>query len=446
MRVRSFVAAFVLASLGLCPSRAFAAPDVPDTDPSEDVGGVIRPASPPGEGARSVLDALLWLPRALVQVIVVASTATASFFEDQQVVPRTRALLGTEDGTVRISPIISLASGLRPEVGARVTSRVRGFGSMLRGSIIDPNYYVMEGRLLQQFGERGRTQIIFEGYQQRRSDQGFSGIGQDPKNDPRNSYLPGREGESGTFLEARQRIITALATRFRDDYELILSTSYQRRKLEDSPDTPGETIRDTFTPGGAPGAYDRSERVYTEVAVRRDTRQYRGPPIPGLLLEAYGGTSQDVHRDYASTLNAGGRAAWFISIVRKTTILSPRVTLDVVEPLGDRPLPFREYAYASGFRGSGGRIDRVAALASLDYRWQLRTFVAARLFVDATTVAPAVSELRPDDLSWAVGTTIDLHSTTTELGRIGVAYSSGGLQLLLVLGLSDPGFGDRQHR
>lgn len=428
-------------------SVAAATPATPETSPSEDVGGVLRPASPPGEGTRTFLDTLLFIPRALVQIVVGASTATVSFFEDQQVVPRTRALLGTEDGALRVAPTLALASGLRPDVGARMTSRVGSFGSMLRMSIIDFDYYVMEARLLQTLGEKGHTQLVFEGFQQRRSGQSFAGVGQDPTNDPRNVFLPGREGGTGIFLESRQRIIAGLASRFEEDYELLLSTSYQRRRLESSPDTPqGESIGETFAPVSAPGAYARSERTYSEVALRRDTRRVRGPPAAGLLLEGYAGASQDVRGTYAGALHAGGRAAWFVSVVRKTSIISPRVTLDIVETLGDKLLPIRENAYAGGFRGLGAGTDRVAALASLDYRWQLRSYVAARIFADATTVARDLTALSFTDVAWAVGAGIDLHSSATEIGRLALSYSSGGAQLILVFGLSDPGFGDRQHR
>ena len=435
---RVALALSVLAAICALAGRAAA------DDPSEDVGGVIEPASPPGDTARSAVDALLFVPRTVVRIAVLASTATASFFEDQQVIPRTRALLGTEDDAVRVTPTVSLASGLRPDLGARATSRTGGFASMLRTSIIDQHAYVVEGRLLQGLGDRQRTQIVLEGYHERRI-SGWSGVGRVPSEDGRNAFLPGHAGGAAAFLQARQRIIAAVGTRVADDYELLLSSSFQRRKIEDAPDQI-DTIASTFVAGTVPGAYDRSERLYTEAAIRRDTRALRGPPAAGLLLEAYGGSSQDTSSVYAPAIHTGGRASWFISVVRKTSIINPRVTLDVVSPLGGRGLPFLEYAYAGGFRGQSGRSDRVAALASLDYRWQLRPFVAARIFVDFTTVAPTIPKLSVEHISWAAGFGLDLHSTQTAIGRVAVAGAPDNVQLILVFGLADPGFGDRQHR
>lgn len=413
-------------------------------DPPADIGGVTRPASRPGDDTRSVLDAMLYVPRAVVRIAVLASTATASFFENQQVIPRARALLGTEDGTVRVTPTLSLTSKLEPDLGARATSQARGFASMLRASVVDQDSYVVESRLLQALGKDDHTQLVLEGYQERRTGS-YGGVGPVPSLDGRNAFAPGHAGGSAAFLQARQRVIAAIGTRVADDYELLLSSSFQRRKIEDAPGRV-DTVASTFLPATVPGAYDRSERLYTEAAVRRDTRAVRGPPAAGLLLEAYGGASQDTNGTYAPALHGGGRVAWFISVIRKTSIINPRLTLDVVSPLGDKGLPFFEYAYAGGFRGVSGRSDRVAALASVDYRWQLRPYVAARVFVDATTVAPSIPRLSAEHISWAAGFGIDLHSTQTAIGRVGVAASPDTVQLLLVFGLADPGFGDRQHR
>ena len=413
-------------------------------DSSDDIGGVVHPASPPGDNARSALDALLFVPRTFVRIAVFASTSTASFFENQQVVPRTRELLESEDGAVRIVPTLSLGSGLRPDVGARVSTKRRGFSSMVRGDFLGLDQYELEGRLLQAFGTNEHTQIGIEGFQQR-SLGGYSGVGPVPTRDDRNAYLPGKLGTAASYLQQRERIIATFGARVAVDYELLLSSSFQRRTVSDSP-VDSNTFNTTFVPGSVPGANARSERIYNEVAVRRDTRAVRGPPAAGLLIEVYGGASNDVHGTFAPALHSGGRVAWFLSILRKTSILSPRLQLDVVSPLGNKGLPFLEYAYASGFRGEDGRTDRVAALASLDYRWQLRTYIAARVFFDATTVAPTIPRLDVTHLAWATGVGIDLHSRNTQLGRFGISFSPDAVQLFLVFGLSDPGFGDRQHR
>ncbi|MGZ3420141.1 MAG: hypothetical protein ACXWUG_08190 [Polyangiales bacterium] len=416
------------------------------TECEGDMGGVIRPASPPGESSRRFLDALLFLPRSGIRIAVITSSATASFIEDQNLVPRTRALLGSEDGKLHIVPTINVASGLRPDLGARLTAQAGAFGSMLRTSIVGRDSFLTESRLLLGFGREGHSQLMVEWYQQRNGDLAFAGVGPDPLRDPRNAYLPGREGVAAMFLEKRQRFIVNLAHRVSNDLEVLLSSSLQRREIDDPRAAGTGTIAQTFAPGSVAGAYGTSDRVYTEAAARLDTRAVRGPPVAGLLLEGYLGASSDIHGTYSSAMHAGARAAWFVSVVRKTNILSPRLSFDVVDPSDRGALPFREYAYASGFHGPDGRVDLAAVLASIDYRWQLVPYVAARLFVDATTVAPSITALRVDHLAWAVGAGVDFHSSTTQIGRIGLAYSAKSIQLVFVYGLSDQGFGDRQHR
>jgi hypothetical protein len=432
-----------------CPSGIASAAETTKQPPQAEpdaVSGEIHPASVSGESGRRLLDALLFVPRTVVEVAFIASTETASFVEDEQIVPRVRSLLGSDDGKLRITPTFAVASGLRPELGARLTAREGDFASMLRASVVSQDTFQTEGRLLRSFGASAHTQLILEGYQERNADASFGGVGPDPARDPRNKFLAGQEGKSAVFLERRERAIAGVASRVGKDVEVLLSSSFQIRQAGDPRDPDGRTIAQTFAAGSVAGAYDRSERFYTEAAVRSDTRAFRGPPARGVLLEGYLGTSEDARGEFAPAVHTGGRASWFAPIVRKTTIVNPGVTLDMVEPLGFKALPFREYAYAAAFRGSDSRVDRVAALAFTDYRWQLVDHVAARLFVDVTTVAPRLAALRVDHLAWAVGAGLDLHSDTAAIGRVAFAYSSGGVQLFLSYGLADRGFGDRQHR
>lgn len=431
------VTAIVATLLGT-PSAIAAPPQSP-----EEVGGELRPAKDRFDDARRVADALLFVPRALVEVVVMMSSATVSFLEDQQVVPRARALMRSEDGRIRATPTLSIVSGLRPEVGARLTAVEGPLASMVRASVVDRDAYLSETRVVLSLGEK---QLYVEAFEQRSDGLAFVGVGPVPRDDRRNAFAPGHEGATATFAELRERVIAGVSARFQEDTELLLSGSFQHRAVTDPRVASPDTLATTFLPGSVPGAYARSDRFYVESALRRDTRAVRGPPAAGLLVEVYGGASEDARGLFSPALHAGGTFSLFVPVVRSTTIINPRVSLEIIDPLGDKGLPFRELSHAAGFRGVDARVDRVAALASVDYRWQLIPFVAARLFVDTTTVAPGFFSLGVDHLAWAVGGGIDLHSRTTELGRLGVSYSPQAVQLILTFGLAGPGFGDRQHR
>src|SRR5258707_7045057 len=134
-----------------------------------------------------------------------------------------------------------------------------------------------------------------------------------------------------------------------------------------------------------------------------------------------------------------------LPFVHSTTILSPKIVIDGLLSDKETPVPFTELPAQPTFRGFANRRDYVSAVGSLDYRWYLMRFVAARLFVDVARVAPSLSDLSLDNLRWAAGFGFDLHTSTSELGRIAVAGSTEGIHFLLTLGVP-AGFGDRQHR
>ena len=186
--------------------------------------------------------------------------------------------------------------------------------------------------------------------------------------------------------------------------------------------------------------------TYTEVAARLDTRVSRGAPATGAMVEAYGGLYKGVKESDADAVGAGARWAAYIPVYRVTNIISPRIAIDGILPVGDVPLPFNDYVVATDFRGFDARRDKVAMVASLDYRWTLMKFIAARVFGDATNVAPDVQSLGLDKMRFAWGFGLDLHSADAQLGRIAAAFSEGDVRLFFSLGVAPSGFGDRQHR
>jgi len=126
-------------------------------------------------------------------------------------------------------------------------------------------------------------------------------------------------------------------------------------------------------------------------------------------------------------------------------VLSPRFALDGMKSLHGN-VPFVELVRQPDFRGFDNRRDYASLVGSLDYRWALMRYIAARLFADLATVAPSVPELKVDDWRFAGGFAFDVYSRSTQLGSLGFAASPEGFRLVLSFGVSAPGFGDRQHR
>ncbi|MET0595601.1 MAG: hypothetical protein ABW133_23085, partial [Polyangiaceae bacterium] len=191
---------------------------------------------------------------------------------------------------------------------------------------------------------------------------------------------------------------------------------------------------------------DTTRIVYTELALRVDNRVSRSGVDTGFLMEAYQGLGQGILDDPTRFGRAGFRVAGFLPFVRRTTILSPRLVVDGIAPIAElQGVPFRELANQPTFRGFDNRRDYVSAVASLDYRWFLSRFFAARLFVDFAQVSPSVWELKFDNVRWAGGFGFDLHTATSQVGRIAIAGGPEGFHFLFAFGVP-AGFGDRQHR
>ena len=87
----------------------------------------------------------------------------------------------------------------------------------------------------------------------------------------------------------------------------------------------------------------------------------------------------------------------------------------------------------------------VSVVASLDYRWAIWRYLAARVLADAATVAPDLTSLSLRHLRYAAGFGLDLFSDTTPLGALSFVGSPEGFLFHFRFGVAS-GFGDRQHR
>ncbi|MBI5533071.1 MAG: hypothetical protein HY898_10165 [Deltaproteobacteria bacterium] len=409
----------------------------------QDVSGVAQPERFTGDLLRSGAGALLFVPRELASLLFFTSGAAVGIVENEQVVPRVRDFLFSRDGRIGFFPTLFVETGSSFNVGGRMIASADTAATTLRAGYGGPDANVVESRL--RFARLTPVPIVlsFEGMHDRRTGLGYPGIGQDPRGDPRNRFVSTLTQAS--YQERRERVIASLGIRPVRDLEVFLSSSYSQRFSDDVSGGVGPRFDDVFAPGSVPGWSRTTRQVYTELALRLDTREARVAPVPGTLIEGYGGTSRGVKQEHGRFLRVGARAAGFISVYRRTNVLIPKIVIDGVAYSSGEQVPFSELARQPDFRGFNTRRDFTSMVLSLDYRWKVQRFVAARLFVDAATVAPSARDLSLKGMRYVGGFEVDLYTANTELARLGVSVSPEGALFVFSFGVA-PRFGDRQHR
>lgn len=409
-----------------------------------DVTGVERPESEPGDPARRAANAVLWLPRTVTELFFITTGTAAGLIEEEQVVPRIDDMLHPGEGEVRIFPTAFMETGAGVNVGARVIGRADNVATTVRVGYGGAHDLVAESRLRLGFREPLPFALSLEALHDERSAIGYLGLGQEPESDPRNRFLPTAPALSASYREQRERFIASTGVRPAADTELFVSSSYTRRRLMDPP-TAADTLAEVFEPGSVPGAYGSVQTVYSELALRVDTRASRAGPEPGFLLETYAGRGDGVSASRHNFVRAGGRIAGFFQVLHPGNVLSPKLVLDGLQ-VTDGPVPFVELPRQPDYRGFDTRRDYVSAVGSLDYRWAIARYVAARAFGDVATVAPRVSELGLDALRYHAGFGFDVYSRSAPLGSIAMSGGPEGARFIFYFGVSSASFGDRQHR
>ncbi len=405
--------------------------------------GIEQKASYGSEPARAVANALLWPFRLMIDLVFLTTGTAGALLQDEQIVPRAKDFFFTSGGEIGVFPTLFVETGTSPNIGARMIASIEPYAATLRAGYGGDDENVVEGRMRLSLSLGVPAAASLEGLHDRRTGLGYRGLGQTPEVDGRNQFRNGPG--AGSFRERRERVVAGFGLRPLADLEILLSSSLTQRHIADPVDPDfAPTIDQTFFPGSIVGASRTTRIVYSELAVRADTRVNRNGVATGFLLEGYGGLARGSLGDPSRFGRTGFQMAAFVPFVRRSTVLSPKIVVDALVP-GDGEIPFTEYTGQPTFRGFDNRRDFVSAVASLDYRWFLGRFLDARLFTDVATVAPAMSDIHLDHLRWAVGFGFDLHTSSSELGRIAVAASPEGVHFLFTLGVP-AGFGDRQHR
>ncbi len=419
--------------------------------PEQSVTGKTRVESPPSETARDVGNALLWLPRNVIDLLFLGTTAAASLVAEEQLVPRYQRLLGApRGGKVLIFPTLFAETGGPFSIGARMIVDTKHITTSQRVGFGGVSDVAAESRVIFKGGPSFPAALSLELFYKLEDDIDYSGIGVLPRQDPRNRFRPSVGFQEGFYTERHVRGLASLGIRIGPRLEQFLSSSVARRQIKPTDDAGSEALFEVFEPGSVLGVNQGAWISYSEVAMRFDSRVSRARPVPGALVEGYIGGARNLGfvEDDIAFIRTGGRVAGFIPIYRRTNIVSPRIVYDRVISLNGLPIPFHELSRQPDFRGFDTRRDNLSIVASLDYTWQLVPFMGLRVFVDAATVAPSIADFTLEQLKnlrYAGGVGVDFYTNTAQLARLQLSASPEGPRILVTVG-SPAGFGDRQHR
>ncbi|MCA9630478.1 MAG: hypothetical protein KC766_22560 [Myxococcales bacterium] len=411
----------------------------------EDVPGIERGGREAGDLSRELAGGLLWLPRQTVELLFFASGNAAGLIDDEQVIPRVEDTLNPPKGEVRVFPTLFVETAGPLSVGMRMLARADNFGSTVRFGFGGRRELVAESRLRATLAEPRPIVLGIELLHDVRGSRGYLGVGQEPTSDPRNIFRTDSTEREGKYEEIRERFITSIGVRPLEDLELLLSSSITSRHLLDADDAEEQRLSRVFDLEQLPGGLGLRRITYNEVGLRVDTRKGRNGAHPGIQLETYLGHALGIPPTETSFIRSGGRIATYFEVYKRSNILSPRLVLDTMRPLDNASIPFNELTRQPDFRGFDSRRDFSSLVASLDYRWTVMRYLAARLFADAAIVAPDLPGLRHETPRFAAGSALDFFTRSGSLGSVTTVFSPEGFKLTLSFGVAG-GFGDRQHR
>jgi hypothetical protein len=401
-------------------------------------GGRVDQVDSGDSAARQAARAALWLPKILFETVTEPLYGATWAYNEYDLANRYYDLFYNRDHTIGFAPTGSYATGLGPLVGATFVS-TNTFGEKEHVSL-DAEYgganhdqaiaSINSGKRL------GRVTLGVIGNFEQYPDFPFFGIGNNNVS-PEPQGIDARVNPTAfeTYYRSQEARVSALAdVRVVSHFHVIGRGALAA--LDYGRSSTGIPIDQVYNPAGLVGFEQSPRHVYGELELRWDGRG-RGSvwePVSvhsvGSLASVYGGEvhSIDGMPDFARygfdlqqgfRLGAGPRALLF-------RVLGQGVTGSLYD------VPFAELPYLGGdlLRGYDyGRFrDRIAALGSVEYLWDVSHNADVYLFVDTGRVYSSLSELTFDNMRMGYGVGIELHDAGGFLVEGSVASSiDGGL-------------------
>lgn len=438
---------------------------------ADQASGVSRPEP------ESTKEQMKWLPRALLFVprwafwtVAQPIRLSAWAYERYSLRARLKGALFNVDGTYGIYPVASystdfgVAGGLRfvhydlfgADEDLKLRANVGGRFQQAYGFTIDSG---------DRFGDRLAVEL--EARYERRPSERFYGIGNSSEIDdddvPDGMLIDPSDADvavSTRFRETLTRVITtaevSLLRTPRQSLALHLSGALMLRSFA-SPDDDDDGIAEVFDVSRLPGFTEGVDNVYVEAELIYDSRrqpsrwQSKVLDATGWYAAAHLGRGIGVAGDPSAYTRYGGELVRFFNLYRGSRVLALRLFLEAAssgDGLDDRTLPFIDLPRLGGteyLRGypEGRFRDRVVALGTAEYTWDLGNMLAAYMFADVGRTARTPSALDFDELRFGFGGGVQLHTQDSFVTRGQLAASQDG-DVFLELVFS-PAFGRRER-
>ncbi len=383
------------------------------------------------------VSALTYLPRQVLNGAFYGAGKTAAVLSDKDFIRRVKDILYFYDERALWYPIVSYASGFRAAYGAGLLYKDRGVRVHTRALLHDSNFWSYSFKpsyTADLGGLKWKNSLL--GVLEKKDDRRFYGIGADPHNDPRNTFLG--SNDYGVYTEERRKIqwsskLSSPSSPFSVEY----LGYYQRRAFEDHGMGVND-VREVFDHSRIPGFDAPVKQLYNELSLEIDTRKNTKMLTPGFRGEVYSGVSAGFGKHDANLFRTGFDAAGFIPFLHEHRLIVPRLVADMVENMNEQVIPFSEYPRQRTFRGNSAReiirSERVSIVPSIEYQWPLSHMLNAHLFFDTLFVGQRPAEIDWNQGLWAAGGGIDLHYLNRELGRFELAGGSEGFQATFTVG------------
>jgi Omp85 superfamily domain len=418
----------------------------------EQAPGIAR-AQPATTGSKlKVLPRVLLFPGRIVLAVVDAPLRGSFWlYERYQLRDRWKAIFFNDTGTVGLYPVAFVETGFGLNAGARFIHRALYREASLRarasfGGRFRQIYAVKlgSGRI---FGDR--IEIEVEGEHEIRPKDRFFGVGNgdavEMVAEPIDPYV-NPAALDARFQQTRTQVTGIADVQLWGPLSARLSSALQWREFEEPSEISADTnIADLYDTAELPGFEQGTANSYNELELRLDTRRsarrYEMETVPstGWLLSGFGGLAADYGRAPVDYIRYGVDLQRFFRLGEAPRLLAFRYYMEGVIGDLDQDIPFVDLPRLGGpilLRGyDQDRFrDRVLAMGSAEYQFDIGYMLTGFLFVDAGRVYPKLDELEFKDMRVGYGGGIQLQTPGSFIGRVTAATSiDGGLLLNLSL-------------